>query len=42
MEAKAFGRRLALALLLIAFALTALFHPDQVFFGIAPPDLRTF
>jgi len=35
-------RRLALALLLIAFALTATIYPDLVFFGIAPPDPQTF
>ncbi|HET9639073.1 MAG TPA: hypothetical protein VFP12_07690 [Allosphingosinicella sp.] len=35
-------RRLALALLLAAFALAAAIHPDLVFFGIAPPDPQTF
>jgi hypothetical protein len=42
MRRPSLGRRVALALLLISFALTALFHPDPVFFGIATPDLRTF
>jgi hypothetical protein len=34
--------RLFLALLLLAFALTATLHPDLVFFGIVVPDPQTF
>ena len=42
MRRASFPRRLALALLLFSFALTALVHPDLVFFGIATPNLQTF
>jgi hypothetical protein len=42
MAAKSSRRRLALALLLVAFALAAAIHPDLAFFGIAPPHTQAF